>query len=269
MRLRVVCGFEVTMAIFCPTSRFTSVLLPAFGRPTIATNPARCPALVLFSVSLITCLLVSATRTRCESIPVRQVLPAPFPVSVLSVTRWQILLSRELKTSPGVHRRARQLLTLHAQHFPLIGFKHLKSKSLQVAFLSRSWNFPAHVTQQSRNRRYRFIRRFSEVHAQHLFHICDRRATTHHQRSGSFPHHFQFRMRAVCSAYAHDFFHQVFHRSDSRDASMFINNYSHGLIFLSHLPQQFRTNFCFRHEQHWLHQFPHVPLQQIRIRNLQ
>src|SRR5258708_23357328 len=91
MRFRVVCGFEVTMAIFCPTSRFTSVLLPAFGRPTIATNPARCPAPVFFSVSLITCLLVSATRTRSEPIAVRQVSPAP------SATRWQILLSRELK----------------------------------------------------------------------------------------------------------------------------------------------------------------------------
>src|ERR1700687_5246903 len=145
----------------------------------------------------------------------------------------------ELRTSPGVHRRARQLLNLHAQHFPLIGFQHLKSKSLQIAFLSRSWNFPAHVTQQSRNRGYRFICRFSKVHAQHFFHICDRRATTHHQRSGSFPHHFQFRMRAICSAHAHDFFHQVFHRSDSRDASMFINNSSHGLVFLPHLPQQF------------------------------
>src|SRR5258708_12047134 len=41
MRLRVVCGFEVTMAIFCPTRRFTRVDLPAFGRPTIATNPDR------------------------------------------------------------------------------------------------------------------------------------------------------------------------------------------------------------------------------------
>src|SRR5258706_444577 len=32
MRLRVVCGFEVTMAIFWPTSRLRRVDLPAFGR---------------------------------------------------------------------------------------------------------------------------------------------------------------------------------------------------------------------------------------------
>src|SRR5713101_6061794 len=40
MRLRVVCGLEVTIATFCPTRRFTSVDLPAFGRPSTATNPA-------------------------------------------------------------------------------------------------------------------------------------------------------------------------------------------------------------------------------------
>src|SRR6267378_929673 len=43
MRLRVVCGLEVTIATFCPTSRFTSVDFPAFGRPIIATNPALNP----------------------------------------------------------------------------------------------------------------------------------------------------------------------------------------------------------------------------------
>ena len=41
MRFRVVCGFEVTIATFCPTRRFSSVDFPAFGRPTIATNPDR------------------------------------------------------------------------------------------------------------------------------------------------------------------------------------------------------------------------------------
>src|SRR5271169_2928180 len=39
MRLRVVCGFGETMETFLPTSVFTSVDLPAFGRPTMATNP--------------------------------------------------------------------------------------------------------------------------------------------------------------------------------------------------------------------------------------
>src|SRR5579863_382804 len=41
MRFRVVCGFGETMETLRPTSVFTSVDLPAFGRPTIATNPAR------------------------------------------------------------------------------------------------------------------------------------------------------------------------------------------------------------------------------------
>src|SRR5260221_1439878 len=41
MRFLVVCGFDVTIAIFCPTTRLSSVDLPAFGRPTIAANPDR------------------------------------------------------------------------------------------------------------------------------------------------------------------------------------------------------------------------------------
>ena len=39
MRLRVVWGTGVTMETLDFTSAFTSVLLPALGRPTTATNP--------------------------------------------------------------------------------------------------------------------------------------------------------------------------------------------------------------------------------------
>src|SRR6266849_1025781 len=41
MRFRVVCGFDVTIAIFCPTRWFSSVDFPALGRPTMAAKPAR------------------------------------------------------------------------------------------------------------------------------------------------------------------------------------------------------------------------------------
>src|SRR5690242_8531302 len=37
--VRVVCGWFATIATFCPTSAFSSVDLPAFGRPTMETNP--------------------------------------------------------------------------------------------------------------------------------------------------------------------------------------------------------------------------------------
>ena len=40
MRVRVVCGLSETIATFWPTSRFSSVDLPALGRPTSATKPA-------------------------------------------------------------------------------------------------------------------------------------------------------------------------------------------------------------------------------------
>src|ERR1700680_4591600 len=52
MRLRVVCGLEVTMAIFCPTRRFSSVDLPALGRPMMATKPERNPG---FLASICAC----------------------------------------------------------------------------------------------------------------------------------------------------------------------------------------------------------------------
>ena len=38
---RVVCGFELVMATFSPTSAFVRVDLPTLGRPTKVTNPAR------------------------------------------------------------------------------------------------------------------------------------------------------------------------------------------------------------------------------------
>src|SRR5262249_45056373 len=40
-RVRVVCGFGVTMATFVPTRAFRSVDFPTLGRPTMATVPAR------------------------------------------------------------------------------------------------------------------------------------------------------------------------------------------------------------------------------------
>lgn len=40
MRCRVVCALGVTIDSFCCSRAFISVLLPAFGRPMMATNPA-------------------------------------------------------------------------------------------------------------------------------------------------------------------------------------------------------------------------------------
>ena len=41
MSRRVVCGLSETIATFWPTSAFTRVDLPTFGRPTTATMPER------------------------------------------------------------------------------------------------------------------------------------------------------------------------------------------------------------------------------------
>src|SRR4051812_36052046 len=41
IRSRVDCGFSLVMLNFCPTTRLRSVDLPALGRPTTVTIPAR------------------------------------------------------------------------------------------------------------------------------------------------------------------------------------------------------------------------------------
>jgi len=45
--LRVVCALSLMIAIFCPTTRFSSVDFPTFGRPTIATKPDLCVVIVV------------------------------------------------------------------------------------------------------------------------------------------------------------------------------------------------------------------------------
>src|SRR5262249_31956295 len=145
MRLRVVWGFEVTIAIFCPTSRFTSVDFPAFGRPTMATNPARYPRFSFLSFTLCS-LTLSSTRAHCG---------------------------------------AGKLLHLHAQHLPLVGFQHLKPVSLKVKLVARRRHLSAYVAQQAGNRRHGFIGGFSEVHSQHLLNVLDAGASAHHHRTGS------------------------------------------------------------------------------------
>src|ERR1700752_3763288 len=62
MRLRVVCGLAVTMAIFSPGRAFINVLFPALGRPRMATNP---------DVTWDNSLLNECTVCRLDSLPVR------------------------------------------------------------------------------------------------------------------------------------------------------------------------------------------------------
>src|SRR6185312_8850503 len=52
IRLRVVCGLGVTMASFSPTMRLSKVDLPTFGRPRIATRPARTGTLFMAAVHI-------------------------------------------------------------------------------------------------------------------------------------------------------------------------------------------------------------------------
>src|SRR6266478_1579763 len=99
MRFRVVCGFDVTMAIFCPTKRFTSVDFPAFGRPTIATNPDWCAAPVFTFSST---LMAGSHASRCPTTFV-------FSLAILSAgwlpaLRNEILANRSFRPGPELSR---------------------------------------------------------------------------------------------------------------------------------------------------------------------
>src|ERR1700722_8258267 len=99
MRFRVVCGLEVTIAIFCPTSRLTKVLLPALGRPTIATNPDLCAAPVF--VSRLS-LMAGSHASRCPSLfeSSLETLSADW----LRALRIEIPASRISRRGPGLFR---------------------------------------------------------------------------------------------------------------------------------------------------------------------
>src|SRR5229473_1383734 len=150
MRFRVVCGFDVTIAIFCPTSRFTSVDFPAFGRPTIATNPDRWPALLVSSASLITSPQTPIAPPQFDSASNPSIVFSDLcvlcdPVAKLLSGRTENLPFQTYNCLPSAraHRCARYFLYFHSQHFPLVRFQHFKPKSLQIKVFAWRGNFSA------------------------------------------------------------------------------------------------------------------------------
>src|SRR5208282_2306680 len=153
MRLRVVCGFDVTMATFCPTKRFSSVDFPAFGRPTMATNPAR----FFFSSPAVSDSLSTI---------------------LLSFADW--LLTRQRSIARRRSRRG-QMPRAQPQHFTLVRLYHFKAEPLQIDYIPRRGHFSGNVAQQPRNRRYRLVGLITEVHAQQLLHMRNAHTAAQYQ----------------------------------------------------------------------------------------
>src|SRR6266403_4605460 len=106
MRFRVVCGFDVTIAIFCPTRRFTNVDFPAFGRPTIATNPdLRAAPVFTFSSTL----MVGSHASRCLTTFV-------FSLAILSAGSLPVLQNEILPNR--IFRPEQELFRLHGSTNP-------------------------------------------------------------------------------------------------------------------------------------------------------
>src|SRR5216684_4393014 len=157
----------------------------------------------------------------------------------------------------------------HAQHFSLVCFQYLEAMPFQVDLVARRGNFSGSVAEQSGQRGYRFIGLVAELYAEQLFHGSNRHAAAHDQAAIRFTHHVRRRRFPVVSAFAYDFFHQVFDSGDARNGPVLVNHHGERLALLPHFAQQLRTGLRFGNEQRRFRQLPHFALRQILIRNVQ
>ena len=91
MRWRVVCGLRVTMASFSPTSAFSSVDLPALGRPMMETGRFPMLAVHMIQVGEETgrlddmLLQVAETYDREVEVAIRKSLALLQPVMIIAM----------------------------------------------------------------------------------------------------------------------------------------------------------------------------------------
>src|SRR5229473_1529606 len=260
MRLRVVCGLEVTIAIFCPTRRFMSVDFPAFGRPMMATNPERnVPFFSSFSLLDIT---LSRSATYTPSVAAQHT-----PIDRPRLKR------RDTNSVPGSLGVPAYSLHLfadpHTQHFSLICFQHFEAVVFEIDLVSRCGNFAGRVAEQTSEGSHCLICFVAEFHAKQFLDVADGHAAAHHQTTICLAHHIRRRRPPIIQAFTDDFFHQVFDRRDACHGSVFVDDHSQRTALLTHLAQQFRANLGFRHKQNGFSQFPHLALGQILVRNVQ
>src|SRR5882762_9432204 len=159
MRLRVVCGLEVTIAIFCPTNRFTRVDFPAFGRPTTATNPEQNSFFSGFS----------SLSTGHSSLLFRV-----FGVGVSCLLAFLLLRTLPLR-GDSLHLLANP----HAQHFSLVCFQDFETMIRQLGFVTWRGHFAGNMAQQTCKSGHRLIRLVAELHAKQFLDVADWHAAAH------------------------------------------------------------------------------------------
>jgi len=112
----------------------------------------------------------------------------------------------------------------------LVGLQHFKTKAFQIKFLAGRWNLSAHMAQKSRDCRDRSSTESPKwtpsISSTSSMAVLPR-MTSELVLHGPFQ---------VSDAYLplrspNDLFHQIFHRCNSRDASVFVDNYRQLLIF--------------------------------------
>src|ERR1700735_3159654 len=172
MRLRVVCGFEETIATLRPTSELTSVDFPALGRPTTAINPD-----------------LNVTSPHDEVNPRHSV--------------------RHLNT-PRL-RGARRSSRAKPQHLALISFKYFKLQAVIVdSFTSRRY-VPRHAIQKPRKSRGTgILLRLGNFESEKLLQLLHRNAAAQNQAPGRLANHVRRRRSISILNFADNFFHQIF-----------------------------------------------------------
>src|SRR5215203_4548176 len=132
MRFLVVCGLSETMAILVPTSRLSSVDLPAFGRPTRETKP-----------DFIIRLQAPGSSLQATSGPRLWLQPDRPGACSLEPAAW---FSRPLLVIALDHRGALELPDPHLVHPPALGFEHLDVQPVHLEHVANGGHTP-HLAQ--------------------------------------------------------------------------------------------------------------------------
>src|SRR5579871_732652 len=227
MRLRVVCGLGEMMASFSPTRALSSVDLPALGRPRMQTKPERKGMRAASNARSAYCIIAH-----------RSVLSAH------SSNQFQLL---RLNLSHA-----------HALDLAVGRFQDFEAQAVIFHNLALSGNAPGQLAHQAGDSsRFLAVR----LGAEEFVETIDIHVSGNDKGALAFAHN--FRLVALVSNLADDFFNQILNGDQSRHAAVFIDDDRHADILLLHLAQQFASQLAFGDE---VHVPPHERIKRARMR---
>src|SRR5580704_17149088 len=230
MRLRVVWGFGLMMARRSPTSAFSSVDLPAFGRPKIQTKP-EWKGMDLIYVQR---KMHKPQRAQGSTEEVRD-SGHDFRESLRSAepqTLYQLHLAR---------LDGRDADTLHA---PIGGVQDLEPQAIAFDHFSLLRDAPGQFGHQARDGGG-----FLAIHAdaKQFVEMIDVHIAGDHVRMIAFLHDLGFLV--FIADFADDFFDQVLNGHQARDSAIFVDHDCHAHVVPAHLAQQVAAQLALGHKR--------------------